>query len=171
MCNTLFCRSKEANDRKNRNWPTNSMIEYALKSLIGDNSVGTVTYFLGRWNKTYEKIRPFLRSSAELISTKIKGVITLVTQLKLLFIFLVFYVSYFVNHIQLARTSVEDKNDKVSVHFSKTRSEVQKPPSQLRFSLASIIVTISNNEPWNIKTHKTDLNPQITNHNFLNTLK
>ena len=168
MWNTLFCRSKEANDRKNRNWPTDSMIEYALKSLIGDNSVGTVTYSLGRWNKKNEKNRLFLRSSAESISTKIKGVINLteiVVYLSRLLCFL------FVNHIQVARTSVADKNDKVLLHFSKTRSEVQKPPSQLRFSLPSIIVTISSNEPWKTKTHKTDLNPQIANHEFLNPLK
>ena len=88
-----------------------------------------------------------------------------------MFIFLVFYVFYFVNHIQVTRTSVADKNDKVLLHFSKTRSEVQKPPSQLRFLLPSIIVTISSNEPWNTKTYKIDLNPQIANHDFLNPLK
>ena len=36
--------------------------------------------------------------------------------------------------------------------------------SQLRFSLLSIIITITSNEPWNTKTHKTDRNPPITNH-------
>ena len=44
-------------------------------------------------------------------------------------------------------------------------SKVQKPPSQLRFSLPSIIITITTNEPWNTETHKTDRNPQIRNHN------
>ena len=53
------------------------MIEYALNSLMGDNSVGTVMYSLGRSNKKYDKNRPFLRWSAESISTKIKGVINL----------------------------------------------------------------------------------------------
>ena len=43
-------------------------------------------------------------------------------------------------------------------------SKVQKPPSQLRFSLPSIIITITSNEPWNTETHKTDRNPPITNH-------
>ena len=43
-------------------------------------------------------------------------------------------------------------------------SKVQKPPSQLRFSLPSIILTITSNEPSNIETHKTDRNPPITNH-------
>ena len=42
--------------------------------------------------------------------------------------------------------------------------KVQKPPSQLRFSLPSIIITITSNEPWNTETHKTDRNPPITNH-------
>ena len=42
--------------------------------------------------------------------------------------------------------------------------KVQKPPSQLRFSLPSIIITITSNEPWNTDTHKTDRNPPITNH-------
>ena len=45
-----------------------------------------------------------------------------------------------------------------------TNSKVHKPPSQLRFSLPSIIITITSNEPWNTKTHKTDRNPPITNH-------
>ena len=43
-------------------------------------------------------------------------------------------------------------------------SKVHKPPSQLRFSLTSIIITITSNEPWNKETHKTDRNPPITNH-------
>ena len=42
-------------------------------------------------------------------------------------------------------------------------SKVHKP-SQLRFSLPSITITITNNEPWNTETHKTDRNPPITNH-------
>ena len=42
--------------------------------------------------------------------------------------------------------------------------KVQKPRSQLRFSLPSIIITITSNEPWNRETHKTDQNPPITNH-------
>ena len=37
-------------------------------------------------------------------------------------------------------------------------------PSQLRFSLPSIIITITSNQPWNTETHKTDRNPPITNH-------
>ena len=40
---------------------------------------------------------------------------------------------------------------------------VQKPPSQLRFWLPSIIITITGNEPWNRETHKTDRNHPITN--------
>ena len=43
-------------------------------------------------------------------------------------------------------------------------SKVQKPPSQLRFSPPSIIITITSNEPSNTETHKTDRNPPITNH-------
>ena len=43
-------------------------------------------------------------------------------------------------------------------------SKIQKPPSQLRFSLPSIIITITSNEPWNTETHKTDRNPPITDH-------
>ena len=43
-------------------------------------------------------------------------------------------------------------------------SKVQKPPSQLRFSLPPIIITITSNEPWNKGTHKTDRNPPITDH-------
>ena len=42
-------------------------------------------------------------------------------------------------------------------------SKFQKPPSQLRFPLPSIIITITSNEPWNTETHKTDRNPPITN--------
>ena len=41
-------------------------------------------------------------------------------------------------------------------------SKVQKLPSQLRFSLPSIIITSTSNEPWNTETHKTDSNPRIT---------
>ena len=43
-------------------------------------------------------------------------------------------------------------------------SKVQKPPSQLCFSLPSIMITITSNEPWNTEKHKTDRNPPITNH-------
>ena len=43
-------------------------------------------------------------------------------------------------------------------------SKVQKPSSQLRFSLPSIIITITSNEPGNTETHKTDRNPPIANH-------
>ena len=34
-------------------------------------------------------------------------------------------------------------------------SKVQKPPSQLHFSLLSIIITITSNEPWNTENHKS----------------
>ena len=43
-------------------------------------------------------------------------------------------------------------------------SKVQNPPSQLRFALRSIIITITSNKSWNTETHKTDWNPPITNH-------
>ena len=43
-------------------------------------------------------------------------------------------------------------------------SKVLKAPSQLCFSLPSIIITITSNEPWNTQTHKMDRNPPITNH-------
>ena len=44
-------------------------------------------------------------------------------------------------------------------------SKVQKLPSQLRFSLLLIIITITSNKPWSTETHKTDQNPPIRNHN------
>ena len=37
-------------------------------------------------------------------------------------------------------------------------------PSQLRFLLLSIIITITSNEPWNTETYKTDRIPPIRNH-------
>ena len=43
-------------------------------------------------------------------------------------------------------------------------SKVQKPPPQLRFSLLSMIITITSNEPWNAETNKTDWNPPTTGH-------
>ena len=43
-------------------------------------------------------------------------------------------------------------------------SKVQKPPPQLRFSLLSMIITITSNETWNAETNKTDWNPPITDH-------
>ena len=43
-------------------------------------------------------------------------------------------------------------------------SKNQNPPSQLRFSLPSIIITITSNKPWSTETHKTHRNPPITNH-------
>ena len=46
----------------------------------------------------------------------------------------------------------------------KATSKAQKPPSQLRFSLPFVIITITSNEPWNTESHKTDQNPPITNH-------
>ena len=48
-------------------------------------------------------------------------------------------------------------------------SEVQKPSSQLRYSLPSIIITITSNETWITETHIMDRNPpitQITNHDL-----
>ena len=58
---------------------------------------------------------------------------------------------------------------RLSCAFHKhANSKVQKPPSQLCLSLLSIIITITSNEPWNRETHKTDRNPQITNHDLLN---
>ena len=50
------------------------------------------------------------------------------------------------------------------VFHKHANSKVQKPPSQLGFSLPSIIITITSNEPGNTETHKTDRNPLITNH-------
>ena len=51
-------------------------------------------------------------------------------------------------------------------------SEVQKPPSQLRFSLPSIIITITRNGPGtDLEKQKTTRNPTITNHDVLNMLK
>ena len=56
-------------------------------------------------------------------------------------------------------------NDLIYCAFQKhANSKVQKPLSQLRFSLPSIIITIPSNEPWNTETHITDRNPPITNH-------
>ena len=43
-------------------------------------------------------------------------------------------------------------------------SKVQKLPPQLRFSLLSMIFTITSNEPWNAETSKTDGNPPTTDH-------
>ena len=43
-------------------------------------------------------------------------------------------------------------------------SEVQKPPSQVRFSLPSIITTIRKQRTLKQEKHKTDRNPPITNH-------
>ena len=43
-------------------------------------------------------------------------------------------------------------------------SKANASPSQLRFSLPSIIIMITSNEPWDTETHKTDRNPPITNH-------
>ena len=55
--------------------------------------------------------------------------------------------------------------DGVNCAFHKhANSKIQKPPSQLRFSLPSNIITITSNEPWNTETHKTDRNPPITDH-------
>ena len=48
--------------------------------------------------------------------------------------------------------------------YKYANSKVQKTPSQLRFSLPSIIITTISNEPWNTETHKTDRNPPITDH-------
>ena len=55
------------------------------------------------------------------------------------------------------------KRECYSAFHKHANSKVQKPPSQLRFSLPPIIITITSNEPWNIETHKTDRNPPITN--------
>ena len=70
-------------------------------------------------------------------------------------------------------TMVENSNDLIAFKkipldiytvllcFSHTNSKVQKLPSQLRFSLPSIIITIVKS---NRETHKTDRNLPITNH-------
>ena len=57
-------------------------------------------------------------------------------------------------------------NGKTYCAFHKhANSKVQTPSSQLRFSLASIMITITSNEPCNTETRKTDRNPPITNYN------
>ena len=43
-------------------------------------------------------------------------------------------------------------------------SKAQKPPSQSRFLLLSIIIMITSKEPWNTETHKMDQNPLLTDH-------
>ena len=48
--------------------------------------------------------------------------------------------------------------------YKHANSKVQKPPSQLRFSLPSIIITITINEPRNTETQKMDQTPPFTNH-------
>ena len=55
-------------------------------------------------------------------------------------------------------------------------SKVQNLPSQLRFWLPSIIITITINKPWNTETQKHTRRikihqSQITNHDLLNPLK
>ena len=52
-------------------------------------------------------------------------------------------------------------------------SKVQKPPSQSRFSLPSIIITITSNEPWNTETHwRIEIHQsQIANLDLLNPLE
>ena len=57
-------------------------------------------------------------------------------------------------------------NSKTYCAFHKhANSKVQKAPLQLRFSLPSIIITITSNEACNTETPQTDRNPPITNHN------
>ena len=46
--------------------------------------------------------------------------------------------------------------------YKHANSKVQKPPLQLPFSLPSIIITITSNEPWNTETQKH--RKPITNH-------
>ena len=45
-------------------------------------------------------------------------------------------------------------------------SKVQKSPSQLRFSLPSIIITITSNEPWNRNTQNEIHQSPITSHDL-----
>ena len=58
-----------------------------------------------------------------------------------------------------SKTEFKGEDDGITALFTNTRT-----PSQLRFSLPSIIITITSNEPWNTETHKTDRNTPITNH-------
>ena len=44
---------------------------------------------------------------------------------------------------------------------NKLNCEAQKPPSQLRFSLPLIVITITSDEPWNTEPHKTDRKSQV----------
>ena len=66
------------------------------------------------------------------------------------------------------RASYRLNEDEIDIHYcafhKNSTSKVQKPPLQLRFSLPSIIIMTTSNEPWNTETHKTDQNPPITNH-------
>ena len=66
----------------------------------------------------------------------------------------------------LASKMESKTNGKTYCAFHKhANSKVQKAPSQLRFPLPSIIITITSNEPCNTETPQTDRNPPITNHN------
>ena len=81
-------------------------------------------------------------------------------------------------------TMVENSNDLIAFKkipldiysvllcFSHTSSKVQKLPSQFRFSLPSIIITIVKVEPWNTQNGPKSTNHKSqVNHDLLNPLK
>ena len=79
---------------------------------------------------------------------------------------LIFFVAYrlkcspcgWINHYSV------DKHANYCASHKHANYKVQKPPSQLRFLLPSIVITITSNEPGNTETHKKDQNPPIANH-------
>ena len=71
-------------------------------------------------------------------------------------------------HRSPAQPSVVNAPDNLTCAFHKhVNSKVQMPPSKLRFSLPSIIITITNKEPWNRNTKRFEIHQsQITNMTF-----
>ena len=57
-----------------------------------------------------------------------------------------------------------DKLEEYYCTFHKHANSKVQGRLELRFSLPSIIITITSKEPWNTETHKTDRNAPITNH-------
>ena len=53
----------------------------------------------------------------------------------------------------------------VTVFFTNTQTlKFKSHPSQLRFLLLSVMITITSNEHSNTEKHKTDQNPPTTDH-------
>ena len=107
-----------------------------------------------------------------------KRIVTEKIAVKFLFVCKIKVIGMLLLHVNIVHRQVQKSKQHVTKRYSKLHNhstllcfsqtqetlKLKKLPSQLRYPLLSIIITITSNKPWNTETHKTYRNPPITDH-------